>query len=175
MTDTSPATGLIAVYSGSFDPVTRGHIDIVERTSRLFDEVIVAVGRHPTKQGFFPVEERCELIEASIKHLPNARAAHFSGLAVEFCRQVGAKIIIRGLRAVGDFEPELKMGMANRNLNAEVETLFMLPSPEMTYVSSSLVRELAEFGGAYARYVTPPVLEAMKKRFDDGASPSSSS
>jgi pantetheine-phosphate adenylyltransferase len=95
----------LAVYPGSFDPITLGHLEIVERAASLFDEVVVAVGHHPTKPGFFKFEDRVSLIERSIAHVPNARAAHYSGLMIDFCKQVGARVIVRGLRAAGDFEP----------------------------------------------------------------------
>ncbi|MCA9637178.1 MAG: pantetheine-phosphate adenylyltransferase [Myxococcales bacterium] len=155
---------LIAVYPGSFDPITRGHLEIVERATHLFDEVIVAVGRHPTKRGFFSVEERCALIDAAVSHLPRVRTAFFGGLVVEFCRAQGARAIVRGLRAIGDFEPEFQMGLANRDLAPESETIFLIPRPEQMYVSSSLIREIASHGGDYERYVPPQVAEAMRAR-----------
>jgi pantetheine-phosphate adenylyltransferase len=155
---------LVAVYPGSFDPITRGHLEIAERAAQLFDEVIIAVGRHPTKPGYFPAERRCELIEASIRHLPGVRAAAFDGLVVEFCRAQGATAIVRGLRAIGDFEPEFRMALANRDLAPEVETVFLIPQPEHMYVSSSLVREIASHGGDFDRYVPPAVAAAIHAR-----------
>ncbi|TPV95252.1 MAG: pantetheine-phosphate adenylyltransferase [Myxococcales bacterium FL481] len=153
-----------AVYPGSFDPITRGHLEIAERASRLFDRVIVAVGRHPTKAGFFSVAQRCELIEESLAHLANAEAGSFDGLVVEYCRRRNAKIIVRGLRAVGDFEPEFQMGLANRDLAPEIETVFLIPRPEQQFVSSSLIREIAGHGGQFERYVTPSVADALHER-----------
>lgn len=161
----APAGPQIAVYPGSFDPITRGHLEIVERASALFAEVIIAIGRHPTKHGYFSVERRCELIEASIGHLPGVRAAAFDGLVVDFCREVGATAMVRGLRAIGDFEPEFRMAQANRDLAPELETIFLIPRPEHMYVSSSLVREIASHGGDFERYVPEPVAEAMHSRF----------
>lgn len=154
----------VAVYPGSFDPITVGHLDILERAARLFDRVIVAIGQHPTKPGYFTVEERSDLIRRSAEHVPNFEVAAFSGLVVDFCRARGAKIIVRGLRAVSDFEPEFQMGLANRDLDPEVETVFLIPQPDRMFVSSSLVREIAGHGGHYQRYVSPAVAQAMAAR-----------
>jgi pantetheine-phosphate adenylyltransferase len=154
----------IAVYPGSFDPITLGHIDIVERGARLFDEVVVAIGRHPTKHGFFDVDTRCELIAQSLAHLPNVSVASFTGLVVGFCRARGARVLVRGLRATGDFEPEFQMGLANRDLAPEIETVFLIPPASHIHVSSSLVREIAGLGGAFERYVSPAVAAAVHAR-----------
>jgi pantetheine-phosphate adenylyltransferase len=154
----------IAVYPGSFDPITLGHVDIVERAARMFDEVVVAVGQHPTKVGFFSVDERCELVAASVAHVRGARADRFSGLVVQYCRHVGASVIVRGLRAIGDFEPEFQMGLANRDLADEIETVFLIPRVDRMYVSSSLVREIAGHGGDVSRYVAPAVAAAVQAR-----------
>ncbi|MFY0535807.1 pantetheine-phosphate adenylyltransferase [Nannocystis pusilla] len=155
---------LTAVYPGSFDPITSGHVEIVERALRLFDQVIVAVGRHPTKTGYFSVDERVALIGECIAHLPRARAAKFDGLMIDFCMQQGARVIVRGLRAHGDFEPEFQIASANRDLQPAVETVFLIPGPAHQFVSSSLVREIAGHGGDFARYVPAPVAAAMQKR-----------
>lgn len=171
MTDatTRPAHApTIAVYPGSFDPITVGHIDILERAAKLFDRVIVAIGQHPTKPGYFSVEERSLLIRQSAEHIPNFEVAPFSGLVVDFCRERGAKIIVRGLRAVSDFEPEFQMGLANRDLQPEIETVFLIPQPDRMFVSSSLVREIAGHGGQYQRYVSPAVARAMAARAAKG-------
>jgi pantetheine-phosphate adenylyltransferase len=114
--------------------------------------------------GTFSDDERCRLIRESVSHLPNVEAAAFAGLVVRFCREHGASILLRGLRAVGDFEPEFRMGMANRDLAPEIETMFLLTRPEMQFVSSSLVREIASHGGDFERYVTPPVAAALRER-----------
>lgn len=164
MSEASAGRELVAVYPGSFDPITRGHLEVVERSAKLFDRVIVAVGQHPTKKGYFSVAERVDLIEQSIEHLDNASAAAFEGLVVEFCRTHGARAIVRGLRAVGDFEPEFQMGMANRGLAPEIETVFLLPHPEQQFISSSLIREIAGHGGEFERYVPEPVARAMHAR-----------
>lgn len=154
----------IAVYPGSFDPITLGHIDILERAVGLFDEVVVAIGQHPTKRGTFTVAERAELVGASTGHLPSVRVHAFSGLVVALCRELGARVIVRGLRAVGDFEPEFQMGLANRELAPEIETVFLIPRADRMYVSSSLVREIAMHGGDFSSYVTEPVRKAVVER-----------
>ena len=171
MTDAPPRPAhapTIAVYPGSFDPITVGHLDILERAARLFDRVIVAIGQHPTKPGYFSIDERSELIRKSAEHVPNFEVAAFSGLVVDFCRVHGAKIIVRGLRAVSDFEPEFQMGLANRDLAPEIETVFLIPPASHMYVSSSLVREIALHGGDFERYVAPVVAAAVRERARGG-------
>ena len=158
----------IAVYPGSFDPITVGHLDILERASTMFSKVVVAVGQHPTKRGYFDVHERVALARASAAHLGGVEVASFSGLVVEFCRKIGSRVIVRGLRAVGDFEPEFQMGLANRRLAPEIETVFLIPRAEWMHVSSSLVREIAGHGGDFEGYVSPPVAAAMRARFEAG-------
>ena len=154
----------VAVYPGSFDPITCGHVEIIERSVRLFDRVIVAVGQHPSKKGYFPVDERVDLIRKSTEHIPNTSAEHFDGLVVEFCRLHQARILIRGLRAIGDFEQEFQMGLANRDLAPEIETVFLIPRPEQQFISSSLIREIASFGGDFERYVPKAVADAVNRR-----------
>jgi len=154
----------IAVYPGSFDPITLGHLDIIERAAGLFDTVIVALGQHPTKRGYFSDEERCQLIEASTAHLDNVAVDRFSGLVVEFCREKGASAIVRGLRAIGDFEGEFQMAMANRDLAPSIETVLLVPSPDRMFISSSLVREIAGHGGNFERYVTGAVARAVRAK-----------
>ncbi|WP_346017075.1 pantetheine-phosphate adenylyltransferase [Pseudenhygromyxa sp. WMMC2535] len=155
----------LAVYPGSFDPITLGHLEIVERAAALFDEVIVAIGHHPTKPGFFPFEERVSLIEEACGHIPNVRAAHYTGLMIEFCRSVNARVIVRGLRAAGDFEPEFQMALANRELEPGVETVFLIPEPTKQFISSSLIREIASHGGPFQRFVPRSVAVAMEARY----------
>lgn len=157
----------VAVYPGSFDPITVGHLDILERAVKIFGRVIVAIGQHPTKRGYFSVEERAELIRKSAAHLPGVEVTAFRGLVIDFVRKSGAKVIVRGLRAVGDFEPEFQMGMANRDLDPEVETVFLIPRPDRMFVSSSLIREIASHGGDYQRYVSPAVAAAMAAKHAD--------
>ncbi len=164
MRSQTPRATLVAVYPGSFDPITNGHVDIVERAAPLFDHVIVAVGKHSSKPGYFTLTERVELIARSIAHVHNASAAGFEGLVVEFCRERQARMIIRGLRAVGDFESEFQMGLANRDLAPEIETVFLLPKADQMFISSSLVREIAGHRGEFERYVPAPVASAMHAR-----------
>ena len=161
MTTPPAKTPLVAVYPGSFDPITRGHLDILERASSLFDQIIVAIGQHPKKRGYFSVAERVELIEASVAHLDNVTADSFEGLVVDFCKRREARMIVRGLRAMGDFESEFQMGLANRDLAPDIETVFLIPSPEQMFISSSLVREIAGHGGDFERHVPEPVAKAM--------------
>lgn len=162
----------IAVYPGSFDPITNGHLDIVERAARMFDEVVVAVGQHPTKPGYFPVARRCEFIDRACanSNLDNVRADNFEGLVVDYCRSVGARVLVRGLRAVGDFESEFQMGLANRDLAPDIDTIFLIPPPNQMFVSSSLIREIAGHGGDCSRYVTPEVEQALREKIANGAS-----
>ncbi len=159
-----PLGARTAVYPGSFDPITKGHIEIIERALRLFDHVIVAIGQHPTKKGYFPIAERQKLIDACIADYPRAESAFFKGLMVNFCLEVGARAIIRGLRPMGDFEPEYQMGLANRDIAPNIETVFLIPRPTQQFISSSLIREIAHHGGRFERYVPVPVAEAMRAR-----------
>ncbi|MEZ4450836.1 MAG: pantetheine-phosphate adenylyltransferase [Nannocystaceae bacterium] len=155
----------VAVYPGSFDPITLGHLEVARRAATLFDEVIIAVGQSPHKRGTFTVEERLALIDASVADHPRLRSAAFSGLVVEFCRSLGARVLMRGLRAASDFDGEFQMGLANRDLAPEIETVFLLPRPEAMFVSSSLIREIASHHGHFERYVSPPVAAALHARF----------
>ncbi len=167
MTQRPPTGGRTAVYPGSFDPITLGHVDILERAAKLFDRVIVAVGQHPTKRGWFEPALRRDLIAQSAGHLEGVDVAVFSSLVIDFCQEVGAGFIVRGLRAHGDFESEFQMALANRDLAPEIETVFIVPRPNRMIVSSSLVREIATHGGDYSRYVTPPVADAIAARMRD--------
>lgn len=155
-----------AIYPGTFDPVTNGHLDIIERSSRLFGRVIVAILVNPQKETLFSLEERRRLLERSIPDgVTNVEVAVFRGLLVEFARQRSAGIIIRGIRAVSDYEYELQMALMNRRLEPEIETLFMLPAENYSYLSSRLVRELAENGGSVAGLVPDLVREALEKKY----------
>ncbi|MGB1014719.1 MAG: pantetheine-phosphate adenylyltransferase [Nannocystaceae bacterium] len=156
-----------AVYPGSFDPITKGHLEIIERSLRLFDRVIVAIGQHPTKKGYFPIDQRQQIIDACIAKYPRAESAFFKGLMVNFCLKVGARAIIRGLRPMGDFEPEYQMGLANRDIAPNIETVFLIPRPTQQFISSSLIREIAHHGGQFERYVPEPVAKAMRARLAD--------
>lgn len=154
----------IAVYPGTFDPITNGHSDLCERASRLFDEVVLAVSADTGKQTAFDIEQRLELAREVLKDLPGVSIEPFTGLLVDFARQRGAGVILRGLRAVSDFEYEFQLAGMNRSLNNEIETIFMTPTEQYAFLSSSLVREVAELGGDVARFVHPLVLQALKNR-----------
>lgn len=152
-----------AVCPGSFDPVTLGHVDIVSRTSRLFDEVVVAVGINDSKRVMFNTAERVALLEAVLGDLPNVRVMTFSGLLVDFCTAHGISAIVKGLRAVSDFDYELQMAQMNSTL-AHVDTLFMPTSPEYAFLASSLIKEVARHGGDVSPHVPLVVLEALRSK-----------
>ena len=152
-----------AACPGSFDPVTNGHLDVIERTSRLFDEVVVAVLVNKSKHGLFTTEERIELLRQSTAEWPNVTVDSFHGLLVDFCKANGIQVMVKGLRAVSDFDYELQMGQMNHSL-AEVETLFMPTNPLYSFLSSSLVKEVATYGGDVSRLVPSPVLAALKDK-----------
>ena len=155
----------IAIYPGSFDPCTNGHLDIIERSSKIFEKVIVAILVNSTKTPTFSVEERMELLEAATAHLPNVEIMHFNGLLAQFAEQQGAKVIIKGLRAVSDFEYEFQMSLTNTKLNPDVETLFMTTKSENMYLSSSIVREVARYGGSVEDMVPSVILKQIYKKF----------
>jgi pantetheine-phosphate adenylyltransferase len=154
----------IAVYPGSFDPLTNGHLDIIRRATRLFDRILVAVLENEGKSPLFSVAERMELIARCTHDLPEVEVHSFSGLLVDFMRHAGATVVVRGIRAVSDYEYELQMALMNRELSTSVGTIFMLPAVEYTYVSSRLVKEVFRLGGDVARLVPPDVLESLKAR-----------
>lgn len=154
----------VAVYPGSFDPLTNGHLDIIRRSTRLFDRLLVSVLENEGKSPLFSVAERMELIVRCVEAIPGVEVHSFSGLLVDFMATVGAKAVVRGIRAVSDYEYELQMALMNRELNQDVETIFMIPAVEYTYVSSRLVKEVFRLGGDVARLVPPPVLESLKAR-----------
>jgi len=155
----------IAIYPGTFDPITNGHIDLVRRTLKIFDEVIIAVAPSQKKQPLFTVEERIALIRKSIKHIKGAKTDAFSSLLVDYVQERKSVAIIRGLRAISDFEYELQMALMNRRLNANIEAVFMMPSEEYTFLSSTLVKEVASFGGSVSGLVPEAVEKAIKKKF----------
>lgn len=154
-----------AIYPGSFDPITFGHIDIIERSTVLFDKVIVGVSRNFEKQPTFSGSERCDMIKRSTSHLNNIEVVFFKGLLVDYAFDAGALAIIRGLRALSDFEYEFKMALMNRSLNNEITTVFMMPHAKYTHVSSSLVREVASLGGDVSKLVPDFVAELLKKKY----------
>ena len=153
-----------AVYPGSFDPLTNGHLDIIRRCSRLFDRVMVALLENEGKSPLFTIPERIELIARCTAEMPNVEVHSFSGLLVDFMRRHDATVVVRGIRAVSDYEYELQMALMNRELNAQVETIFMLPAVEYTYVSSRLIKEVFRLGGDVGRLVPAPVLDSLKAR-----------
>ncbi len=155
----------VAICPGSFDPVTNGHIDIIERACGIFDKVIVAVLKNQGKDSLFTIEERLTMLKDAVKHLPNAEIDTFDGLLVDFADKKGAKVIIRGLRAVSDFEYEFKMASMNKKLKPDIEMVFIMTSNEYAFLSSSVVREVASFGGDVSGVVTPLVEEMLKKKY----------
>jgi pantetheine-phosphate adenylyltransferase len=154
----------IAVYAGSFDPITRGHEDLIRRSLAFCDRLVVAVAINSAKQPLFSVEERMRFIRESVDDA-RVTVAEFDGLLVDFARSAGATLSIRGLRAVADFEYEYQMALMNRHLHKELETVFMVPGIDLTYVSSSIVREVARYGGNTAGLVHPVVERALKAKF----------
>ena len=150
---------VIAIYPGSFDPLTNGHIDIIERGARLFDRIIVSILLNLDKRPLFSVDERIEICREAFKRYPNVEIDTFDGLLVDYVRRKRAKVIVRGLRAISDFEYELQMALMNRRLNDDVETVFMMPAEPYTYVSSRLVKEVVALGGSVEGLV-PPGVEA---------------
>ncbi|HEX4638274.1 MAG TPA: pantetheine-phosphate adenylyltransferase [Chthoniobacterales bacterium] len=154
-----------AIYPGSFDPITNGHIDVVERARKLFDEVIVAVAQNDEKQALFSLEERLDLLGQTVGKIDNVRVANFEGLLIEFAVREQACAVIRGLRAVSDFEFEFQMALMNRKLKDSVETIFLMPKEEYTYLSSRLVKEIARLGGDVTKFVPAMVVAALGKKF----------
>jgi pantetheine-phosphate adenylyltransferase len=159
------STNKIAIYPGTFDPITNGHIDLIKRTLKIFNEVIIAVAPSQKKVPLFTTEERLALIKQSIRNLKGARTEAFSSLLVDYARRRKSVAIIRGLRAVSDFEYELLMALMNRRLNASIETVFMMPSQEYTFLSSTMVKEVASFGGSLKGLVPGAVEKLLKKKF----------
>ncbi|UAL28857.1 pantetheine-phosphate adenylyltransferase [Nocardioides rotundus] len=158
-----------AVCPGSFDPVTNGHVDIIGRASRLFDEVVVATGTNPSKSRMFSPEERLEMLREACADLPNVRVQGFTGLLTTFCQENDIHAVVKGLRAVSDFDYELQMAQMNASLAPEVETVFVPTSPEFSFLASSLVKEVARFGGDVSGLVPPHVLAALRAKRAEGA------
>jgi pantetheine-phosphate adenylyltransferase len=154
-----------AVCPGSFDPITRGHLDIIERAAEVFPRVVVRVLENPGKKPLFSLEERVELIKSGVKHLPNVEVDFFSGLLVDFVRKVNGNVIIKGLRAISDFEIEFQMALNNKRLAPEIETMFMMTKNEYSFLSSSMVKEIVRFGGDIHALVTPEVEAALHGKY----------
>ena len=155
----------IAIYPGTFDPVTNGHIDIIKRALTLFDRVIVAVAHNPKKDPFFTVKERTDFIKKATRGWKNLEVDSFGNLLTDFAKKKGAKAIIKGLRAISDFDFELQMGLMNRTLDKSLETIFMIPSEEYSFLSSKIIKEIASFHGNIASYVPPAVVKDLKNKF----------
>jgi pantetheine-phosphate adenylyltransferase len=153
-----------AIYAGSFDPITKGHEDLIHRTVGFVDHLIVAVAQNSAKQPLFTVEERMKMIQAAVGDDKRIDVRSFTGLLVDFAKTTGSKLFIRGLRAVSDFEYEYQMALMNRHLSPEVETVFMVPSLDTTYISASMVREVARYGGDLSNLVHPVVAEALRAK-----------
>jgi pantetheine-phosphate adenylyltransferase len=153
-----------AIYPGSFDPITNGHLDIVQRAAKLFDRVIVAVAQNDSKGPLFSTEERLDLVRQCIKGVPNATADSFNDLLVNYVERSGGQAIIRGLRAVSDFEFEFQLALMNRKLNGRVETIFMMPKETYTFLSSRIVKEIARLGGEIGYFVPAPVQAALRTK-----------
>ena len=158
----------IAVYPGSFDPVTKGHLNIIERAAAIFDKVYVCVMVNSSKKPMFTRDERVELIKKSYTNLPNVIVETYDGLLVEYAENVGACAIVKGLRAVSDFDWEFQMALANKKIKPNIETLFLASSEKHTYLSSTVVKELGKYGTDLSDFVPPEILEDVKKKFESG-------
>jgi len=161
---TTPLSHRFAVYTGTFDPIHRGHLDIIGRGSQIFDRLVVGVGINPDKQPFFDLDERVELVRKVIREFPNVSVQPFMGLAVSFVRQLGSRVMLRGLRTTSDMESEFTMSLMNLNLDAEVETVFLMAKEAYSYVSSTLLRQIATFGGNLDKFLPPDVKRALEQR-----------
>lgn len=159
----------VALYAGSFDPITNGHADLIRRSLRFVDRLVVGVAVNISKQPLFSIEERTALIKAALDDDPRVEVRAFKGLVVNFAKEAGAQIVLRGLRAVADFEYEYQMALMNRHLAPTLETMFMVPSLEVSYVSSSLVREVARFGGDIDALVHPAVAKALREKYQSSS------
>ncbi len=155
----------LCVYPGSFDPVTLGHVDLIERASGLFPQVVVAVLNNTDKHGLFSVEQRMEMLHKACGHLPNVRVDCFDGLLVDYMHRRHARIVLRGLRAVTDFESEFQMAQINHQLAPDVETLFLMTAPNYAYISSSAVRQIASFGGDFTSLVPAAIVEDVRAAY----------
>ena len=154
----------LAVYPGSFDPITNGHVDVIARAANLFDEVIVAAAVNEAKKSLFTMDERLAMMQAVTTRFQNVKVVAFEGLLVEFARKVDAVAVVRGLRAISDFEFEFQMALMNRKLEPTIETVFLTPREEYTYLSSRIVKEIARLGGSVEAFVPEPVVEALRKK-----------
>lgn len=154
-----------AIYAGTFDPITLGHLDLIERAARIFDHLIIAVAAESRKTALFAQDERVKLARQTVEHLDNVAVEPFDGLLVEYARKKGVHVLVRGLRAFSDFEFEFQMALTNRKLAPDIETLFLMPKEDYSYVSSSTVREVAQLGGDTSDFVAEPVERALAAKF----------
>ena len=153
-----------AIYPGTFDPITKGHIDLAERASKLFDEVVIAIAASPSKQPLFDVDERLEMAQISLSHIDNISLVGFDGLLIECVRTAQAQVVMRGLRAVSDFEYEFQLAAMNRRLDPTVETMFLTPSENYTFLSASMVKEIASLGGDVSQFLHPQINKRLADR-----------
>jgi pantetheine-phosphate adenylyltransferase len=157
--------GSRAMYPGTFDPFTNGHNDLVRRACRIFDKVVIAIAANPGKAPLFTLEQRVDLVQRVLADVPNVEVTGYTGLTVDFARARGLNVIVRGLRAVSDFEFEFQLATMSRHLNDQVETVFLTPTEQFNFVSSTLIREIASFGGNVSEFVHPIVAEALRNRY----------
>jgi pantetheine-phosphate adenylyltransferase len=157
------------IYPGSFDPLTNGHLDVVQRATKLFDQVIVAVARNESKHPLFSLDERVQMVARAVRHLPHVEADSFEGLLMDYVERRAAQAVIRGLRAVSDFEFEFQLALMNRKLNERIETIFMMPKDTYTFLSSRIVKEIASLGGDVSAFVPAHVRMALSGKFERGA------
>jgi len=153
-----------AIYPGSFDPLTNGHLDVIERATKLFDRVIVAVASNESKKPLFTLKERVDLVTRGVRHLPNVEVDSFDNLLVDYAERRGARAVVRGLRAISDFEFEFQLALMNRKLNENIETIFMMPKDTYTFLSSRIVKEIARLGGDVSSFVPAHVQTALKRK-----------
>lgn len=156
---------VLAVYAGSFDPPTFGHFDLIERASSVFSNVVIAIGRHPTKKPLFSLEERISLLADITRGIENVRIDCFDGLLIHYCEKIGARVIVRGLRAATDFEYELQIAHANADMSPAIDTVFLPTRTKYTFISASLIREIASHGGNVSHYAPAVVCEALEAKF----------
>jgi pantetheine-phosphate adenylyltransferase len=158
---------LVAIYPGSFDPVTNGHLDLIARGSRLFDRLIIAILKNTQKQSLLPVEERARLIRETTSHFHNVEVDSFEGLLIEYAARRGANAILRGIRAISDYETELQMALLNRRMRPETETIFLMSGEEFSFISSRMIKEIITLGGDVSSFVPEPVAAHLRERFGE--------